>query len=477
MGFRTRAESRAAWICALYATTTFAWYGVWRNCFAERSADEGIFENILWNGVHGHGLRSWAEGGVSHFAVHLSPVLYLLLPPYALFRSMHVVHLAAAVLTAFAGYQFHGHVARTLDSRSAQPLLLAFLLCPTIVLQTFMEFHEQAFAILPLTLLLISWSDGRRAWVMGSALALLMVREDNAFLLVALGVVSLPDARRRATGGMLLALGLCWLALWQVISVHVVGRGHLPDTLGNTYAAWGESPGQIVRSVIARPLDVVRHVMAPVPLKYLALLLAPVLGVLPFGSPLALVMLPQLCMVLLADPGSRLFQIRMHYSVAPAVVLLFAAVATLRRIGPARPGFGAFARRWAPAAMMAVVLLLAPGWAIRAIARLNPFSPQIREILSALPDTASVSAPGYLLNHLAARPRFALAWYENLPNTDYVVLEDSSRFFLTGTTVDVFYTPHFDSLLAAGGYSSVMARHGWHVYRRRAPGAVPRTHS
>jgi uncharacterized membrane protein len=118
LSFRTHAEKVAAWICAFYAAATFAWYGVWRHYFAERSADEAIFENVLWNGTHGHGLRSWIEGGAPHLALHFSPVLYLLLPLYGLFGSMHPVHLVASVLTAAAGFCFHRHVARTLDARS-----------------------------------------------------------------------------------------------------------------------------------------------------------------------------------------------------------------------------------------------------------------------------------------------------------------------------------------------------------------------
>ncbi len=472
MGLRMRAESAAAWLCALYAVTTSVWYVLWRHGFAERSADEGMFENILWNAVHGHGLRTWVEGGVPHLAVHFSPVLYLLLPLYALFGSMHVVHFVTSILVAIAGYCFHGHVARTLDQRSALPAMLAFLLCPTLVLQTFMEFHEQALAILPLTLLLIAWSDDRSAGAAWSALALLAVREDNALLVIALGAVSLFDPRRRGVGVLLLVLGVAWLALWQGLAIRLLGAGHLPGVLGNTYANWGASPGEIVRAVLTRPLDVMRHLLAPVPILYLILLLVPVLGVLPMGSRVTLVMLPQLLMVLLAGHDTRMFQIRMHYSVAPAIVLQFGAIASLARLDPARGRFAAAVRRWAPVAMMAVGLLLLPGWALRAVARLNPYANTIREVLSTLPDTASVTAPGYLLNHLAARRRLALAWREELPATEYVVLEDSSRFFLKGTTVDAFYTPRFDSLLSAGGYAKVTARDGWHVYRRLGPGAV-----
>jgi len=467
INLRLRAGSPAAWICVLYAAAATAWSAVWRQAFAERSVDEGMFENILWNALHGHGLRSWVEGGVPHLAVHFSPVLYLLLPVYALFRSMIAVHAVASILTAIAGWVFFRYAARRLDPRSALCALGAFLLCPTIVLQTFMEFHEQALAVLPLTLLLVCWLERRTALVLPSALALLLVREDNALLVLALGAVSLFDTRRRATGAVLVILGLAWLVVWRSVAILALGRGHLPAILGETYAAWGSTPAAILRYIATHPLAVIRHVLTPVPLAYLAMLLAPVLLVLPFGSAVALAAVPQLAMVLLAEPGSRMFQIRMHYSIAPVVVLLFAAVDALGRLDPRRPGLFGSVRRWAPVGMLAVVLLLTPAWAIKARARLNPFTAEIQEVLALLPDTASIAAPGYLLNHLAARPRFEFMWSEEVPHTEYVVLEDSSRFFFQGTTVDAFYTPRFDSLLVAGGYERMAFRNGWHVYRRQ----------
>jgi hypothetical protein len=303
-----------------------------------------------------------------------------------------------------------------------------------------------------------------------SAAALLTIREDNALFVIALGALGalgLFHAPRRSTGAALIGLGLACLLLWRYVGVRMLGGEQLPAVLAGTYASWGDTPGEIVRNILSRPLDVIRHLIAPVPIQYLVLLLAPVLGILPFGSALLLVALPQIAMILLAGHDSRMFQIRMHYSVAPAVVLMFAAVATLRRFDAAGGGPAPLVRTWAPRAMLAIGLLLLPGWAMRAGARLNPYRSQIRQVLAVIPDTASVTAPGYLINALAARRHIGLAWSEALPATSYLVLEDSSRFFLKSTTVDAFHTPRFDSLLLAGGYERVLQRDGWHVYRRR----------
>lgn len=462
---RSPHDRLAATLCTVYAIACSAWYGVWRAAFAERSADEGMFENILWNAAHGHGLRSPLENGLHHLSVHFSPVLYLFVPLYRLWPSMHGVHGVATIAIAVAGLVFHRYVARTLSPSAALPLLLAFLLTPTIVLQTFMEFHEQALAVLPLTLLLTAWNAPQRTTALWSACALLMVREDNALLVITLGLVSWPDPRRRSLALPLVALGVGGVVLGRLVAGGLSDGGALPSVLGTTYAQWGATPTEIVRAVLSHPAQVIQHIVAPVPIQYLAMLLVPVLGLLPFGSPLTLVALPQLLMILLAAYDSRLFQIRMHYSVAPAIVMLFAAVDTLTWMGSVQAPIAGLVRRWAPLAMLAVCVLLAPVWALRARARLNPYSTTIRTVLASVPDTASVGAPGYLLNHMAARRHIAMVWREESPGTAYVVLEDSSRFFLESTTVDAFYTPRFDSLLAASGYRKALERDGWHVYR------------
>jgi len=179
--------------------------------------------------------------------------------------------------------------------------------------------------------------------------------------------------------------------------------------------------------------------------------------------------LPQLMMVLLATPGNRIYEIRLHFSVVPVVVLFFASIATLARVGAKDPQPARLVRCWAPLGILAMVLLLSPVWALKAAKRLSPFTTQIHRVLAAIPDTASVTAPGYLLNHLADRPKIALERNDDILHTEYVVLEDSSRLFFKGTTVDVFRSPHLDSVLARASYTKILELDGWHVYRRPGP--------
>src|SRR5689334_10779758 len=112
-------QKRAGLACLVYAAATFAWYCAWKHFLAEQSADPAIFENCFWNALHGHGLRSWLEGSFPHLAVHFSPGILLLLPLYALFPSMHVVHAVVCLGVAAAGYALYLEARERLDAKTS----------------------------------------------------------------------------------------------------------------------------------------------------------------------------------------------------------------------------------------------------------------------------------------------------------------------------------------------------------------------
>ena len=146
---------------------------------AERSGDEAIFENCFWNAWHGNGLRSALEGWRPHLAVHFSPIVLLLLPLYGLSPSMHGVHLVVALAIAAAGYAFYRLSRLTLDTSSSTLLMSAFLLHPTIVLQTFTDFHEQALGVLPLVMMFLAYRQWQARWAALWGLLFVMARAVN----------------------------------------------------------------------------------------------------------------------------------------------------------------------------------------------------------------------------------------------------------------------------------------------------------
>lgn len=473
-GARPRGPStdrEALLVCALYAIVMFACYCVWNHFMAELSVDEAYFENILWNASHGYGLRTDVEGptglGLPHLALHFTPALWLLVPLYFVFPSMHVVHAVVSLGVATAGFAFYRFARTRLDRDVALLLMGAFLLNPTMMLQTFMETHDQALAFLPLMLLLIAYTRAAIVPSLVAGLVFVAIREENALLVLALAALAFVVRRNARLGAALLALGAGWLALYRWYGVGVLAQGHESHLFSGTYGVWGKTPAEVARAVITHPVAVARHILSPVPIAYLAQLLAPFYGILGFGSTIVLAMLPALFMVLLAKHETRMFVIRMHYSIVPVTLLYVGSIGTLGALAARTLAIGG--RRVRVTLVLAVMMLAAsfatvPVWVARAVGRLNPDVPEIRAVMRLVPDTASVTAPNYMLNHMARRRHIAKTWDGPLTTTEYVILEEP---FVAGAReVRALYSPADRDTLRRAGYVPVLERNGWHVWRR-----------
>jgi uncharacterized membrane protein len=457
-------------LCVAYGAITFGFFLVWKHFLAERSADEGIFENLLWNATHGYGLATWVESGqrlLPHLALHFSPVILLFVPLYHVFPSMHAVHLVLCASTAVAGWMVFRLARAHLDASTALMVMGAFLLHPTIVLQTFLEFHEQSLALLPLLVLVAAYRRGALVLGLVAALFLLGTREDNLFVVIAIGLLALVVRRDVRLGPSLIALGVVWVALYRWIAIGWLGGGQTAGVFASTYGIWGPSPGEAVKAMLADPVHVTRHLLSPTDLGYLAQLLAPFLGVVGFGDPLVLAMLPQLFMVLLAQHDTRLFQLRLHYSLVPVAMLTIGAIGTMTRLSRASITIAGRSLRWPPllaGSMLAIASCLVPVWMTRAVQRLNPDADEARAVMAVVPDTASVTAPNYMLNHMARRRRIGFNWLG--PLNEYVILEEPRRRYIEPSSMELVFSPEVARSLRAAGYVQVHARDGWHVWHR-----------
>src|SRR3989338_11707587 len=55
--------------------------------FQTQAWDLGIFDQVVWNISRGNGMSTTLEFVQNHFAVHMSPILFLLAPGYLVFPS------------------------------------------------------------------------------------------------------------------------------------------------------------------------------------------------------------------------------------------------------------------------------------------------------------------------------------------------------------------------------------------------------
>uniref|UniRef100_E6PH44 DUF2079 domain-containing protein n=1 Tax=mine drainage metagenome TaxID=410659 RepID=E6PH44_9ZZZZ len=161
--------------------------------------DLGIFSQVVYNVPRG--FVDQPEFG-THFHYHFAPILAVLWPIMALFKSPLVLQWAAIVLVCAATPMLYVLFRPYTDERTSVRIALCSLFNPFLYSQAFNEFHELCF--LPVLAIALLWALDRERWVVASILAVLLfcVREDAAITgIVALLVVTVLAWRQSRIPG------------------------------------------------------------------------------------------------------------------------------------------------------------------------------------------------------------------------------------------------------------------------------------
>lgn len=266
--------------------------------------------------------------GMMQLGDHFSPILALLAPLYWIHDSPSVLLVAQGVLFAAAIPSVWLFARRALGPVAAYPAALAFALYWPLqsALQT--SFHEVAFAVPLMALMLERAQAGKHRQAAVAAAVLLLVKEDMGFVVCVLGILWFREGRRRL--GAVVALG-------GISSVVVLNFAVMPLIGGMRnrnwqYAKLGVTPGQALGNLVHHPVRFLTGFVDPVNTKLdtLVWLLLPVLF-LALRSKLVLLAVPLIAERFWADIPSywgRYWQ----YNAFVAVLIFVAAIDGARRL-------------------------------------------------------------------------------------------------------------------------------------------------
>lgn len=302
--------------------------------FRTPNFDFGIFAQ-MFEGMRQTGLPVTTcerDRLLSHFAVHLSPVLYLLLPVYWLFPSPVTLQLSQAVILASAVAPT-ALLCRRYGFGPVRTALFAAvtLFHPAVTSGTYYDFHENCF-LLPLLLWLFYWFEGARPLpVILCSLAVLAVKEDAAVYIAFFALFVLLDRKKYAAGAGLLALALVWF-LSSLKILTVCGEGVMTNRYDN-YIAVGGGLWEAVQNALRSPAYVLTQLFAENggghegKLLFCLQMLVP-LGFLPLTAkrPSRLLLLLPAVLVNLMTLYVYQYDIGFQYSFGSAAFLLYAAL-------------------------------------------------------------------------------------------------------------------------------------------------------
>jgi uncharacterized membrane protein len=440
--------------------------------------DIAYFTQCLYTTLHGHLFYSnmyhdllYGKPVTSDFAGHNQMVLGLFLPFYAVHQSaatLLVVRNAFIVLCAWPGYLL---CRRVLSPALSALATIGFLLIPAVAYQNFYDFAPLSLAGFPLLFAIYFFLEDRFRPFLLTALLTLMVREDLVFAVFGLGLLALWQRRGFRWIGVPCAMALGWAFLsWKIIFPWFLHGA--TSAVASCFSYLGDTPGAMLRGMLAHP----RMLLSRGNLIYMKQLSDSFGGVLFMGSPAWLLATPYVGINVLGQGGGcNTAMVYRHYSLIPAVLLFFAFLLTVQRLG----------ERWRergkdpyPTQAAMVLFLLASGICSLVFVTghqqaedmdQHAWHEEARAVAALVPPDASVAAPRYLLPELANRDKLyqslRLLEYHN-PDAEFVVLDkDWERMSATGQWRDSYLA--LGRLLARSpAYRTVYDSPGYVVYRR-----------
>ena len=401
--------------------------------------DFGIFSQMFYH-MKESGLPMTTverDGLLSHFAVHVSPIYYLLLPFYCLVptpATLQVLQAAVVTSAVIPLWKIGTHHGLT----GAQRMLICavLLLYPAFAGGTGYDIHENCF-LTPLLLWLFYGIDRKNAALTAAAAMLtLTVKEDAAVYVAVIGLWLIvrgvlrdrnADRSMRITGAVLLAASLGWFFLVTRYLAEY-GDGVMTYRYQNLIPHGASSLLTVIRSVLLSPMKAVYECVDGEKLEFIALTLLPLLGLplLTRRYERYILLIPYVLVNLMSDYPYQ-HDLFFQYTFGSTAFLLYLTVVNLSDWKPDWRRGLAMAMTAAICAVCfgAVVAPTAVWYPAQAIRRFDYYQ-SIRDVLSRVPEDASVTATTWYTTALSQRETLYDVRYssrEHMLQTQYVVLD------------------------------------------------------
>ena len=401
--------------------------------FASPNFDFGIWCNMFYN-MKETGLAMVTcerDMLLSHFAVHISPVYYLLLPFYCLFPSPLTLQIGQAVVLA-AGvvpvFLLARHFKLPNHITALCTMLYAFF--PVITTGCSFDLHENCFLPLLLLFTFYFYEIKKPIPMYVCAILVLSVKEDAAVYLLFFALFLLVSEKKYLHGAVLAAMAVGYFLLCGYI-LETTGTGMMSNRYDNLIYNSDDGLVGAIKTVLLNPGYLLTQLFADKDAKwdkvmYIVYTLLP-LGMLPFVTKKPsrwLLAAPMLINLLTMYPYQPRIGFQYHFGVA--AFLIYAMLKNLPEIEA--PNLRRTLLSLAAAAclcsyLMTVGPLIGPR--IKNWKENGDYFTEMETFLEeAIPEDASVAASAFLLPHIADRAEIYEVYYHgNKPDVEYVVLD------------------------------------------------------
>ncbi len=403
--------------------------------FSSPNYDFGLFVNMFHN-MRETGLpmiTSERDRLLSHFAVHVSPIYYLLLPVYFIFPSPLTLQIGQAValmLGIIPVLLLAKHFKLSTKATIAVSLLYAFY--PALSTGCFYDIHENCFLPLFLLLTFYFFETKRPLPMYLSAVCVLMVKEDAAVYILIFAIYLLLSKRNYLHGGLLALLACGWFAGTAVL-LEKFGTGMMVNRFDNLIYNKEDGLLGVIKTALVNPGYVLTQMFTTYngtwdKIVYFLQLFLP-LGFLPFCTKRVsrwLLVAPVLMNLITYYQYQYHLGFQYHFGIA--AFLIYAMLQNLPELSVGwRRSFLGIAVAGCLCLYVFEVIPTYNSYVNRWQENKEQYA-RMEKILDTVPEDASVNCSTFLLAHIADRDEiYEIAYHGDKPDVDYVVIDARYR--------------------------------------------------
>lgn len=427
------------------------------------SFDQGIFNQVFWNGIHGRFFQSSLSSSLSTNVVHsgevptvyyhrlgqhFTPALLLWLPIYALFPSPATLTFLQVTFVTAAGLILYALARHYLEPPLAAMITVSFYAANAVIGPTLSNFHD--ISQIPLFVFGLLLAMEKRSWWLFWLLAILtlIVREDAGVVLFGVGFYLILSRRYPQIGLAVCSLSLAYMIVLTNVVMPLfsqdISRRFMIERFGHFVDDQEASTLEIIWAIVSHPWRLIVYLVSPVgiKIKYLLGHLLP-LAFVPAVSPVAWTIAGFPLLQIFLQQGESRLAITIRYAMTIVPGLFYGAILWWSHHPKAfKPSLRRF---WVICICLSVFFsftsnpsrtfyFLIPDsvqpWVYVSLPKQWHHVSQLRPLLAQIPPDASVSATTYLVPPLSSR-REILRWpalqlrndARQVINVDYVVVD------------------------------------------------------
>ncbi len=429
---------KAALIVAavLFVLTTFV-FGYYTSMkyrsYSNFTFDFGIFAQMYERMASSFAPNTTVERShmMSHFGVHFSPIFYLFLPGYYIFRTpiyLFFVQSGAVAAGVFAVYLIAGKLG--LSGRLTVALELIYAFYPCLFNGTFYDFHENKFLTTIILFLFYFILSKNTLWEFIFALLLLSVKEDAAIYLIVIALFVAINRKEVWKGLGMLGMAIVYFIIAQKIVAASGTDGVMIGRLSDYFINGEATFGSVFKAVFFDMGFLLRQMFLPEKIPFILWMFAPVLFA-PFLTKKisSLILLFPIIPINLMQSWQYQYNVDYQYTYGVAALILMSAILVIAKLTGSK-------KRVVVLSSLCLCLVMSLSLIAPKMTNVTSYMKntegtrqQVDELIASVPTDKTVTASHSLVPHL-----YKVEWLYTMPDyytanrdkptdTDYFVID------------------------------------------------------